>query len=631
MWRLHRDLRLGPGQRRHLQRRGGRDAPGDLQHEREHSCHPPAGRRRVRRPIHSRDVGFGEIDNSKPPTVSISSDARVTEGNAGTESSARFTVTLSSPSQSVVTVDLSTSDGTAMAGLDYTSNSGTLTFAPGNTTKNITVIVNGDLTDESDEVFTVNLNNAMNASVSDGQGVATIIDNDGAGRNTDTILDRVGRLEAKLDLNLDAKVSSRATQASVDAIDQAVARLEGKADRLEGKADVIELKLDTNLDAKVSSRASQGSVDTLLAAVNVLEGKADVMEAKLDGKLDACVSTRASQASLDSLRTSVDSFFDIFTELSTLPPGTTYPQFVVDSFFDVFVELDALDGRIGNLNPADLDKDGRLDVALSSRASQGSVDALQASVDSFFDIFTEVSVRQDAAHLSLQSDLARETSELDAAIDSFLDVFTEVNLRQDLALAGLADSFFDVFVELDTTQSQVDTQTAEIDTAVARLEGKADWLEGKADVIERKLDTSLDAKVSNRASQASVDILETKADDLPFEVKDLDADMPEGFRADIFQIRADERYLIQTTLDGAPITVTLFRVVAYRSTGTGPMTATTLPPSSVTSVGIGSNGVMDVTVIPPTGGSLGRVRLYQFLLNYVDLDGVIRSVAAYQP
>src|SRR5207302_9050221 len=63
-------------------------------------------------------------------------DLRVREGDSGT-ATARFTVTLSPASSRSVTVDYATADGTATAGSDYTAAAGTLSFAAGETAKNI--------------------------------------------------------------------------------------------------------------------------------------------------------------------------------------------------------------------------------------------------------------------------------------------------------------------------------------------------------------------------------------------------------------------------------------------------------------------------------------------------------------
>jgi hypothetical protein len=103
-------------------------------------------------------------------------DATVTEGNAGAVS-ATFTVSLSVAGSEAITVDYATADGTA-TGSDYQAASGTLTFAPGETTKTVTVLVNGDRVGEPNETFVVNLSNPTNATISDGQGVGTIVDDE---------------------------------------------------------------------------------------------------------------------------------------------------------------------------------------------------------------------------------------------------------------------------------------------------------------------------------------------------------------------------------------------------------------------------------------------------------------------
>ena len=78
-----------------------------------------------------------------------------------------------------MTVNYATANGTATRRRDYTAAAaGTLTFAPGETTKTVTVAVNGDTLDEADETFTVNLSAATNATIADGQGVGTITDDD---------------------------------------------------------------------------------------------------------------------------------------------------------------------------------------------------------------------------------------------------------------------------------------------------------------------------------------------------------------------------------------------------------------------------------------------------------------------
>ncbi|MBU4025024.1 hypothetical protein KKF31_07680, partial [bacterium] len=87
-----------------------------------------------------------------------------------------FTVTLSNPSTSLVTVDYHTVDGTSTAGLDYTQTSGTLTFTPGATTQTITVPVNDDFINEGSETLDLVLTNATNATITDNTGLGIIQD-----------------------------------------------------------------------------------------------------------------------------------------------------------------------------------------------------------------------------------------------------------------------------------------------------------------------------------------------------------------------------------------------------------------------------------------------------------------------
>jgi hypothetical protein len=110
------------------------------------------------------------------PTTLTVGDATVTEGDSGTVE-AVFNVQRGDNLDTTVTVNYSTANADALAGSDYVATSGTLTFGPGETTKEIRVLVNGDRTDEYDQHFSVNLT-STGAVVVDGQGVGTILDND---------------------------------------------------------------------------------------------------------------------------------------------------------------------------------------------------------------------------------------------------------------------------------------------------------------------------------------------------------------------------------------------------------------------------------------------------------------------
>lgn len=110
------------------------------------------------------------------PSLSIN-DVTITEGNTGTRAMT-FTVSLSAAFNQPVTVTYATADGTATAGGDYEAQSGTLTFAPGETTKIINVAVIGDRLLEPNETFSVNLTSPNNATIADGQGVGNIVDDE---------------------------------------------------------------------------------------------------------------------------------------------------------------------------------------------------------------------------------------------------------------------------------------------------------------------------------------------------------------------------------------------------------------------------------------------------------------------
>src|SRR5262249_51887292 len=113
-----------------------------------------------------------------PPLQSIAiHDSTVVEGNTGTVA-ASFTVTLSAPSTQPVTVAYATADGPAPPGSAYQAAGGTLPSAPGETSKTVTVPVNGDRLAEPTETFAVNLTGATNATIADGQGIGTILDDE---------------------------------------------------------------------------------------------------------------------------------------------------------------------------------------------------------------------------------------------------------------------------------------------------------------------------------------------------------------------------------------------------------------------------------------------------------------------
>ena len=101
----------------------------------------------------------------------------VTEGT-GANTTATFTVTLSTPSGRTLSVGYVTANGTATSPGDYTAASGTLSFAAGVVSRTVTVTIIGDAAVEPSQTFVVNLRNPSNVTIADAQGVCTILNND---------------------------------------------------------------------------------------------------------------------------------------------------------------------------------------------------------------------------------------------------------------------------------------------------------------------------------------------------------------------------------------------------------------------------------------------------------------------
>ena len=111
------------------------------------------------------------------PPLSVG-DCEVAEGNAGTRT-CDFAVSLPAPAGQMVFVEYATADGSAtVADGDYDAASGLLSFEAGTTTQTVSVTVNGDSVGEPYETFTLNLANATNATIADGTGTATIVNDD---------------------------------------------------------------------------------------------------------------------------------------------------------------------------------------------------------------------------------------------------------------------------------------------------------------------------------------------------------------------------------------------------------------------------------------------------------------------
>jgi hypothetical protein len=126
--------------------------------------------------------GVGTIRNDDIPTLSITTDPLdipFAGELVGFLKPVPLHITLSHPISQKVTVLVSLGGGTATPGVDYPAVSQEIDFDPGTTLRQIGIQVFNDDEDELNETFIVKLSNPINATISDGEEVITIIDDEG--------------------------------------------------------------------------------------------------------------------------------------------------------------------------------------------------------------------------------------------------------------------------------------------------------------------------------------------------------------------------------------------------------------------------------------------------------------------
>lgn len=119
---------------------------------------------------------MGVLLNDPMPAIAIAGTGGP-EGDTG-QRDLGFEVSLDIPTDDTVMVSYATADGTATAPADYAARSGTLTFAPGETHKQLRVPLNGDTQHEPTESFTVTLSAPSEATISDATATGTIENDD---------------------------------------------------------------------------------------------------------------------------------------------------------------------------------------------------------------------------------------------------------------------------------------------------------------------------------------------------------------------------------------------------------------------------------------------------------------------
>ena len=110
------------------------------------------------------------------PTFSVN-DVSINEPDAAT-GNLTFTVRLSAPATSGITVKYATTAGTAKTPADFTAKAGSLTIPAGRSSATVVVAVKGDTVREPNEAFTVNLSAPTNSGIADAAGTGTIVNDD---------------------------------------------------------------------------------------------------------------------------------------------------------------------------------------------------------------------------------------------------------------------------------------------------------------------------------------------------------------------------------------------------------------------------------------------------------------------
>ena len=246
------------------------------------------------------------------PGLSIG-DAEVEEGPGA---KLAFAITLDRAATGTVTVDASTSDGTAVAGEDYRAKTLTKTFAPGETRKVAVIRVLDDSHDEGTETMTLTLSNPVGAYIADGEAVGTITNSDlmpqaWLARFGRTVADQVieaveGRVSGARNSGTDLTVAGQAFggadagEASEDEMREAEARLERLSTWFRGADDEESLGLfetravdGREVLAGTSFALTEGTAESGFGAlwgrgaVTRFDGRED--ELSLDGEVESAL------------------------------------------------------------------------------------------------------------------------------------------------------------------------------------------------------------------------------------------------------------------------------------------------------------------------------------------------------
>ena len=273
----------------------------------------------------------GILDNDDDPFVNIATTTAGSEDNA----TANIIVSLSTPSEKVTSVNFATSDGTAMAGDDYTANTGSVSIAAGDNSTSIPITILADNLDEATEQLTVTLTNPQNAQPGS-RMVGTLNISDSASTNPPVV--------SIADASVNEGAGSVALTVSVNPVSGQ--DIDVDYSTVNGTALAVGDYVADNNTLTIIAGQSSGIITIALPDDNIYEGN-EAFEVALSNAVNATLST-TDNSSIVTINED-EPFPQVTLSQSHsfvegIDNGTVTVQLSQASAFDVSVDLSAVSG-----------------------------------------------------------------------------------------------------------------------------------------------------------------------------------------------------------------------------------------------------------------------------------------------